>query len=387
MKKTISLISTQNIDIVLNGGRISLANLIDFSHFVDLYVLEDSFYLSDSGEIFIEPTLTFGNDKDCPINTLPSGYLNQLICGIDENTTDLYNSAPINYSFSADSYEYWTSNAARLEAAKLNISDAVYPERSYLLRRSHLLNQDIEATLNLMSKTSNTLIPSARNLVPFLSVFHEFDTPIMRVYKKLADIHQIAIEDILTLIRPRSVYLPPLLTILLKRCVNRDNLVSQLIELRAEIKEFRDTMSSWFDRLDRATQMNEKLAISRELSEATNYLTQRYSTDRKIGIYKELTGAFTDAAEDGNMLGLASKPAFALFKHALKELAPEALSMRRFTGITNILDEAFSAPDQQSLLSKVFGNSLDISQKEISEARRYRKYLNDKYGIAYSLPN
>lgn len=385
MTNNVSLISTLNAELVLTGGRVSLANLIDFSHFLDLYTLEETFYLSSDANIWLNPGDLFRDDPDCPIRILPESALNDAVKLIDEHTQYLYNAAPTNFTFSIGSYEYWTDAAARAEAA--NIGDDYVPmERTHLLSVSHNLHISVEKALESIATTRTTLIPSVRNLIPFLSVFHEFDTPAIRLYQQIADVHRVSVESVMSLVRPRSVYLPPLLSVLLNRCRTRDDLIPRLVELRAELREFRTATAAWFERLDQAETMRDKVEIGNELITATEHLTSRYASDRRIGIYKQLAGAVTDAAEDGSLGKMITKPTFALIKHAVAELAPEAISLRRFTGLVDILDEAFASPDQCRLLTSVFGNALDVSQRELTEAKKYRQLLRAEFDVSVPHP-
>lgn len=377
---------------MLESGRISLAHLIEFSHFVDLYVLEDKFYVSPYaiGTHFHY----FSNDPHYPIRPLRKGnQLGNAVDDIDNKTTMIYDAAPKNHTFSTDSYEFWVNESSRKEVIhvkdyikELSLHQGKPFNRTDLLFFSQDLHSAIENALELVALNKDTLVPSTRNLLPFLSVFHEFDTPAMRLYRSIADVHRIKIQDVMTLIRPRSVYLPPLLSVLLKRCDTRADLAPRLIELRSEMKDFRKTVADWLNRLDQATSMKEKFEISSELHSATTSLTVKYADDRKMGIYKELAGAIIDAAEDGNLTKVVTKPTFALLKKGITDFAPELLNLQRFTGITRIMDESFDSPDQRFLLSHVFGERLDISQKEITEAIKYQRLIEKQYGTRPTQP-
>jgi hypothetical protein len=102
----ISLVNDYSVHFAITNCRISLATIIEFSHFVDLYVLEDNILVEDSAK-----STTFDMfseiDPDCPLKLLPAGKLADLIYNISDATRGIYDSAPINYTFSVDSYAYW----------------------------------------------------------------------------------------------------------------------------------------------------------------------------------------------------------------------------------------------------------------------------------------
>lgn len=99
----ISLVSDFSISCVIEGGRVSLAHLIEFSHFVDLYVLE--------GPVFLDATSLsiglpfFDNDPNCPLKALPQNDLSDAVYRVAQHTREIYDAAPTNYTFAIESYD------------------------------------------------------------------------------------------------------------------------------------------------------------------------------------------------------------------------------------------------------------------------------------------
>ena len=93
-----------------------------------------------------------------------------------------------------------------------------------------------------------------------------------------------------------------------------------------------------------------------------------------------------DAAEDSDPVKPATKPAFAIVRHGMQAIPPDVWTTRRFTGLVDLLDEALRIEDYSSLLARIFGDSLDISQGEIAEARRYRDAIMSGYGFEWRSP-
>jgi len=63
------------------------------------------------------------------------------------------------------------------------------------------------------------------------------------------------------------------------------------------------------------------------------------------------------------------------------------LSVRRYTGIIDLMDEALKIKEYENLLVKVFGDNLDISQQEITNIKAYRKYIASTYNIGLTSPS
>src|SRR5579863_5985760 len=206
----ISLLSTFSVGCVLSGGRVSLAHLIEFSHFVDLYVLEDTIYInSSSKDVELE---VFRSYPDCPFKELPShdDEVGFSVGSVSDSTRALYDCSEINCSFSMDAYDYWLrlSNEAKdkIPTTPLGIR---YFSRDYLLFESRSLEESMEAVLDQISGTKLTLMPSARNLLPFLEVFSQLETPAQLIYLRLTAAQRKLIDDVQAFARPRTVYLPP----------------------------------------------------------------------------------------------------------------------------------------------------------------------------------
>lgn len=387
MNGIISLVSDFSIACVIEG-RVSLAHLMEFSHFVDLYVLEDQIYLEGAS---IDVNLTpFKDDTNCPLKEIKYEEYPELafaVAMVSDRTLDIYNAAPRNYTFSMESYEYWTTLSQKEKQSICHPADLKteeIPQRKGLLSYSNSLNRYIQIVLEELGKTTFTLMPSSRNLVPFLEVFHQTETPALLLYSIVAGAHRKVIEGVLALARPRMVYLPPLLSILLSRCSNRSEIPYRLIELRSEFADFRHSVTEWFNELDQAESLRDKCQIRDELDNTIVNLVKHYENKRR-GFYKQVAGAFVSAAEDGDLKKMLTKPAFALIKEGVTSVFPEMLSVRRFTGLIDLMDQALDISNYSSLVSRIFGDSYDVSQQEITEAKRYTQYLQTKYKIGAPL--
>jgi hypothetical protein len=391
----ISLASFPSVDFVMDG-RVSFAHLMEFSHFVDLYVLEDKVYINDIDfDIFLSygswaPRELVGHqyfedDKDSPLRILPKGGLTEAIGHISDLTLRIYDAAPVNFSFSLGSYDYWLALGPNEKRDLRRPSYDDYGTRVDLLYQSQRLAENIDIAIEELAKTRFTLMPSTRNLLPFLDCFHQIDTPAQSLYRAATLAQRDLLSQVISLTRPRAIYLPPLLTTLLSRCQSRREIPRRLIELRAEYAPFRTEIRSWLTELDSAQTLADKLKLQRELQAATERLIASAS-QRRVGFYKQVTGAFIDAAEEGDPTKMITKPAFAVLREAATTLVPEFLSVRRFTGLIDLLSESLEVQSHKGLLSRVFGSSLDISQKEITEALRYRKVVAEKYGIPLMVP-
>jgi hypothetical protein len=80
-------------------------------------------------------------------------------------------------------------------------------------------------------------------------------------------------------------------------------------------------------------------------------------------------------SEEGDVEKVVRKPAFTMIKEGVTSLLPEMISVRRFTELIDPMVQALEVNDYAGLLSRVLGDALDISQQEVTEAKRYKHYL------------
>ena len=382
----IGLFNYFSISCVLDcESRVSLAHLLDFSNFVDLYVLEPSMYVEGS-LAGIAKLHSLSDDANSGIRHLPWSPLARALGDIHDQTFDIYCYANTPNTFSFNSYDYWLSLSPSDKAA---VPDHAYKsklkDRDRCLYSSKLLDRAITEAVEELGSTNYTLIPSPQNVIPFLQVFHQIDTPALTMYRALERRARVAVERALSLVRPRTVYLPPLLSILLSRCERQQDIAPRLIELRAEYQMLRESIDGWWRQFDEAKTLGEKCEIRDDLENTINKLSQRLE-DKRGAIYKSVAGAFVDALEGGETTKLITKPAFALVKAGLSEIAPERWAIRRFTGFLDMFDDALRVSDQPQLLHRVFRDNLDVSQQEVSGLRQYRKTLVDKYAEPLVIP-
>ena len=383
----ISLLSDFSIGCVLEGGRVSLAHLIEFAHFIDLYVLEDVIYLnSSSRQVSLEALAPY---EDCPFKELPDNRLSLTISYISDNTREIYDCAKVNCSFSMDGYDYWLrlSDEEKAKIPRCYPPEGIrYFSRDYLLFASRELTEHIDFALEELAKTRLTLMPSPRNLLPFLEGFQQVETPAQLVYGRLTASQRQLVDDVQSLIRPRTVYLPPLLSILLKRCESAADIIPRLRELRFEYADFRRDVAEWFRTLDEASTIREKIQIREGLERSIHAVVEKLHSDR-LGFYKELAGTAIEAAGEGELKKALMKPAFALLKKGVIAVAPDYLAAKRFTGLVGLMNEALEVNGYGPLLRRVFGDRLDVSQREITDAKKYRKEIISRYGFDCPVPS
>jgi len=371
------------------GGRVSLAHLLEFSSFLDLYILEDKIYVDPSAlAVNFAP---LASDPASPLIVIPEQ--NDLWFDIGEvrtHTFGIYNGAPDSCSFSVASYEYWLTMSEQ-EKKALTVERGAdgridWFGRGGLLYSSKGLDTSIRNSLEKLAKTSFTLMPSPCNVIPFLSVFHAFDTPALLLYREIAAAHRVSVEDVLSLVRPRTVYLPPLLSILLSRCQKREDVPKRMIELRSEYAPLRATVRTWFDRLDNTASLAGKVEIRRELDECIAAIVKR-SAEKRRGFYKQLAGAVIEGAAEGDLKKMIIKPTVSAVKEAIASLVPDAFSFRRFTGLVDLLDQALAIESYTQLLRRVFHDDLDVSQAEITAIKQYQSKLLSSFDYATPLPS
>ncbi|MCL4275067.1 MAG: hypothetical protein KJZ77_14455 [Anaerolineales bacterium] len=384
MNGIVSLISDFSVSCVLEGGRISLAHLMEFSNFVDLYVLENEVYVDISAKDVTY--LAFGEDKTCPLRKLQENKLTNAVFAVSDSTRALYDWAP-SLSFDINSYDYWLklSKNDKDKVPGILSHSGEYKERNGLLISSKRLEGYIRLILEELSKSSLTLMPSSRNLLPLLDAFHEFDLPALKIYRELASQHRKKVEGFHSLIRPRTIYLPPLLTILLSRCEKSSDIPRRLIEMREELHEFREGTQEWSNEIEKAKSLKEKVEIYDDLEDAISTMSKKFGNTRASFI-KELAGSVIDALEELDPKKVLTNPAFMLLKEVLTNVIPDKLVTRRFTGFIDLMDQALQIEGNNQILRKVFGEKLDISQEEVTSVKKYRQNLISKYNFDFPMP-
>ena len=384
MNGIVSLISDFSVSCVLEGGRINLAHLMEFSNFVDLYVLENDVYVDVSAKDVTY--LAFGDDKTCPLRKLQENKLTNAVFAVSDSTRAIYDATP-SLSFDINSYDYWLklSKNDKDKVANVLSHSGEYKERNGLLISSKRLEGYIRLTLEELSKSSLTLMPSPRNLLPFLDVFHQCDTPALEMYRELASRHREKVKGILSWMRPRKVYLPPLLKVLLSRCEKPSDIPKRLIELRGELQDFREGVNERLNEFDKAINDKEKIEVRDEFDDAISTMSKKFGETR-ISFYKELIGSMLEGAEDGDPQKILTKPAFKLLEEVFSNIVPDKLMTRRFTGLVDLMDQALNVGDNNQLLRKIFGEKLDISQQEITNVRKYRQNILSKFNFDFPMP-
>ena len=136
--------------------------------------------------------------------------------------------------------------------------------------------------------------------------------------------------------------------------------------------------------MNSAHSIKDQVKLREELNNSLDSATRKFE-QRRRGFYRNLSGSFLDAFEDGDLKDIISKPAIALAKEGI-DLLPEIVRSRRFTGVIDILDQAINVRQYSDLLNRAFGKKLDISQYEITEARKYQRVLESRYSIDFIQP-
>lgn len=397
MTDVISLVHDFSVEMVLGTeGRVSLANLMEFSHFVDLYVLEDRIIMDDEPEL--KKLLASDESPLVPLRSAPeiNNALRANLITIQTAMLMIYSFSPGENRFSIGSYKYWldTNEERRkeileLKGSEISIPDfeakyeAKYGNQERLLDWSRQMDESLFEMLEELGKTTLVVMPSTKSLIPFLEVFHQIDTPAQILYRNVVSKHRTIVEKILELNRPRAVYLPPLLTVLLSRSEDATEMPTRLKELRAEFAELRREIQVWRNEMNNKHTLREQFELREELDRSLQTMASRFEQHRR-GFYRNVSGALLDALEDGDLRDIVTKPATAIVKEGL-DLVPDLFRSRQFTSLIDMLDLAVNVSDYSRLLENVFGDRLDVSQYEITNARKYQKVLEERYSIAPAL--
>lgn len=138
-------------------------------------------------------------------------------------------------------------------------------------------------TLSSGSQFHPTLPPYTASIQ---SSFFSYTPPAVDLYKKLADVHHVKINDLLRHRGVKEVVLPPLTAILLSRCRTRDDIPEQLQQLRAEFEPLRTAGRQHEKRLATAQTLGEQFQAIDEFNEFWDIYSQKLSRRSTRLVYR-----------------------------------------------------------------------------------------------------
>jgi hypothetical protein len=189
---------------------------------------------------------------------------------------------------------------------------------------------------------------------PFVALnFQHSENFIDIFYKQLKEVRDKQITELLDLEQPWIYNLPPLTTILLQRCRTLEDLPTELINLRAEFKNLRESLTKYQKSYEEAATIKDKLELKREFQNSIDLLMQKV-TRGKRRIMKTIIDFAVDQSDS-----MIRKDFVGPTKTALGKLVEYVYDRRLYPWVNSFLhmyDESISIESDLNLYKKIFGD-------------------------------
>ena len=117
---------------------------------------------------------------------------------------------------------------------------------------------------------------------PFVALNHQPSKSFVQIfYDRLKSLRSRQIKRLLELQQPWTHAIPPLTSILLKRCRIREELPTELIKLRGEFKPLRESLTAFQKQFEEAETLKEKLELRNDFQSSLDLFTCKAEVRRK----------------------------------------------------------------------------------------------------------
>jgi hypothetical protein len=256
-------------------------------------------------------------------------------------------------------------NLARANNYVLGIYDfsTESPHRLVVLRERRLSDVFVYILSECFTARLHPLVPP--QALDIAATFFADAPPGLELYRRVADIHHVKVDELLCHRGVRHLYLPPLVSILLARCKSPADLPIQLRELRAEFAPLREAISSHQQRLIAATSLREQIEAIDEFNEFWETYSRKLRSPSQRLLYRTW-----DIVKTANPIRW-----FTDTIDVLGQFDRERQVVNRFATLPNVLEMAIATPNihqQISALERLFG-----SQMAVQEWSEYANYIAD----------
>lgn len=221
-----------------------------------------------------------------------------------------------------------------------------------------IFQRKVERTLN--SILSSSLASRFHPALPLYAVkpqikLYGYLPASVDLYRRLADIHHVKLEDILKHLGYSELPVPPLTSILLSRCRDRDDLPVQLKKLRYEFESLREAGRLHEQRLEKASTLREQFEAIEEFNEFWCIFSNKLNRKSARIIYR-----LWDIFKEPDPTKWFTKSI-----DLLVEFAREQFILNRYKGlldIWNLAKETKAAQNQLTDIERIFGSPIDQTE-------------------------
>jgi len=189
-------------------------------------------------------------------------------------------------------------------------------------------------------------------------------------YRQLKETRDKQITELLDLEQPWIYSLPPLTTILLQRCRTLEDLPAELIKLRGEFKNLRESLTKYQKSYEEAVTIKGKLELKREFQNSIDRLMRKV-TRGKRRIMKTIIDFAVDLSDS-----MIREDFVGPGKVILGKLVEYVYDRRLYPWVNSFLhmyDESISIKSDLNLYEKIFG---DINLEHFSELELFAQNSN-----------
>lgn len=173
------------------------------------------------------------------------------------------------------------------------------------------------------------------------------------LYERLAELHQVKVQKLISLMGIRQAYIPPILSIILDRSCAPWDIPTHLMELRDELATFRDQCSKLQKDLITAERLGQQLNIMEELDRLQIALTHEINKEHTRFVYQAW-----DILKGGTPASITTKLIDKLIE---KDIHSQIC--HRWQGFFDIWKASLDVSHYGHLVENVFGIS-DFSYKK-----------------------
>lgn len=172
------------------------------------------------------------------------------------------------------------------------------------------------------------------------------------LYKRIADIHKVKVDELVSYGYSIDIYLPPLLSIFLSRCEKPKDIPRLLGDFREEFSPLRDNVAKYFDASDSELPLREHFEAVKQYKDILNRLSNETDIEKK----KSKVYQIWDVVKKGDGFSILTGILDLLIQHDTERVR------KRTTGqISNILDKSLNVKNYGRLVSRIFGeDNIDI---------------------------
>lgn len=167
-----------------------------------------------------------------------------------------------------------------------------------------------------------------------------------RLYNEIAKLHKLKIENLIEISRPKAIYIPPLLSIVLQRCKSRENFLDVLLDVRQEYTSYRDSANIMQDQMSCSETIGEQLRILAEYESSIKALANKIDRP-KPRLLQIVWNAFKKTTPNG------------IVTEALDNLYQcdiERQRLNRVEGFFDIWSSAMNVESYFNQIERVFGS-------------------------------